>query len=364
MKKKVCIAIHGLAHAGAERVATSWANYLTRHGHNVFFLVYACNEDAYALDARIRVIPVASSLEDYIRMPKPKQLLRIRKIIRSERPDLVISMLPRMQITMMLATLGMRFKRIETIRNNPWDDCDVAGKRKLWDLCFRRSDAIIVQTQEQSLYFPEKMRKKVVVISNPISPVFAQTQKVYRGEGIRRFVAVARINAQKNYPMMVRAFAKVAQKNPECTLDVYGAGLEEAVQELQKLIDTLGMQDHIQLCGWRPDISERLTTYDAFLMSSNYEGMPNALAEAMAKGMVCLSTDCRTGPKDMIDSGVNGFLAAAGNEQSFAEGIQAITQMSLQQCAAMGAAAREKILLMCSEENTLARLKRLIESEV
>jgi glycosyltransferase involved in cell wall biosynthesis len=92
--------------------------------------------------------------------------------------------------------------------------------------------------------------------------------------------------------------------------------------------------------------------------------MPNALAEAMAMGLVCLSTDCKTGPKDMIDSGVNGFLAATGDEQSFADGILAITEMDLRQCAAMGAAARDKILHMCSEENTLARLKLLIESQV
>jgi glycosyltransferase involved in cell wall biosynthesis len=363
-KKKVCIAIHGLAYAGAERVASSWANYLTQQGHDVFVLVYACSEDTYSLDPRVRVIPVADTREAYFRMSKVKQLLGIRSIIRKEQPRLLISFLPKMQITMMLATLGMRLKRVETIRNNPWIDKDVEGRRFLWDLCFHRSDAIIVQTKEQSLYFSKKMRKKAVVISNPISPVFAQKQKAYCGDGIRKFVAVARINTQKNYPMMLRAFAKVAQKNPDCTLDVYGTGAPEAQQELQVLIDTLGMKDNIRLCGWQPDISDRLTTYDAFLMSSDYEGMPNALAEAMAMGLVCLSTDCKTGPKDMIDSGVNGFLAATGDEQSFADGILAITEMDLRQCAAMGAAARDKILHMCSEENTLARLKLLIESQV
>jgi glycosyltransferase involved in cell wall biosynthesis len=99
-------------------------------------------------------------------------------------------------------------------------------------------------------------------------------------------------------------------------------------------------------------------------MSSDYEGMPNALAEAMATGLVCLSTDCRTGPKDMIDSGRSGFLAKTGDVQSFADGISKILQMDSQQCAAMGVAAREKILEMCSEENTLARLKQLIDTEL
>ena len=128
------------------------------------------------------------------------------------------------------------------------------------------------------------------------------------------------------------------------------------------MIAQLGMEERIHLCGWRKDIDEILTSYDAFLMSSDYEGMPNALAEAMAAGMVCLSTDCKTGPKDMIDHGKNGFLAKTGDVQSFAEGIEAISRMNRQQCAAMGKAAKEKILEMCSAENTLVRLKQLIES--
>ena len=363
-KKKICIAIHGLAHAGAERVAASWANYLAKQGHNVFVLVYAPNGDSYDLDDSVQVVPVADTREAYFRLPKQKQLMGIRRIIREQQPEILISFLPKMQITMMLATLGMGLKRIETVRNNPWIDKDVEGKRFLWNLCFRRSDAIIVQTEEQSLYFPEGLRKKSVVISNPVSRDFSQGQKVYCGDMIRKFVAVARINAQKNYPLMVSAFAKATKDIPGCTLDIYGAGSPEAEQAMTCLIKELGVEDKVYLRGWTRNISEVLLSHDAFLMSSDYEGMPNALAEAMAAGLVCLSTDCKTGPKDMIDSGRNGFLAATGDVDSFAEGIRAIMAMDSRQCGAMGAAAREKILNMCSEENTLLRLKRLVESEL
>jgi glycosyltransferase involved in cell wall biosynthesis len=362
--KKICIAIHGLAHAGAERVAASWANYLVKQGHDVFVLVYACSKDIYDLDEKVKVIPLADTREAYFRLAKPRQLLRIRKLIRQERPQIIISFLPKMQISMMLATLGMRVKRIETVRNNPWIDKDVEGKRFLWNLCFQRSDAIIVQIKEQSLYFSKRLQEKSVVISNPISREFVKQQKVYSSEGVCKFVAVARVNTQKNYPMMIRAFTKATKENPACTLDIYGAGSPEAIRKLQTLISQLGMEDKIHLCGWKQDISKLLPSYDAFLMSSDYEGMPNALAEAMASGLICLSTDCKTGPKDMIDSGKSGFLAKTGDEESFAKGIEKITQMNMQQCIAMGTAAREKILTMCSEKNTLARLKQLIETEV
>ena len=361
--KKICIAIHGLSRAGAERVATSWANYLVSWGHPVSIVVYAHSTDSYDLDARVRIVPLADTSEQYFALSKLEQLSRIRKTIRRESPDVLISFLPKMQISMMLGTMGLRMKRIETIRNNPWIDTDVVGKRFLWDLCFRKSDRIVVQTEEQSLYFPEKLRKKCVVISNPVSGGFSAKQKKYNGK-VRKFVAVARINKQKNYPLMIRAFSQAAERNPGCTLDIYGAGVPEILRDVEALIEQLGMKEYIRLCGWRKDIAELLPEYDAFLMSSDYEGMPNALAEAMAAGLVCLSTDCRTGPKDMIDSGRSGFLAKTGDVQSFADGISKILQMDSQQCAVMGMAAREKILTMCSEENTLVRLKQLIDTEL
>lgn len=360
--KKICIAIHGLAHAGAERVAATWSNYLVSQGHSVVVLVYAHDEDSYDLDDRVKIVPIADTQEEYASLSKGKQLLRMRRIIRDESPEIVISFLPKMQINMMLATIGMRIKRIETVRNNPWTDTDVVGKRLLWNLCFHRSDNIIVQTKEQLLYFSRRLQRKCVVICNPVSNDFSANQKVYDNEETNKFVAVARINPQKNYPMMIRAFAQIAEKNNSCTLDIYGGGTPEALQDLRNLIERLGMGENIRLCGWRRDISELLVFYDAFLLSSNYEGMPNALAEAMAAGLVCLSTDCRTGPKDMIDSGTNGFLADTGNEQSFAEGIEAVTRMNLQQRIAMGNEARKKILTMASRENTLERLNQLIGS--
>lgn len=360
--KKICIAIHGLSHAGAERVAASWASYLAKQGHDVFVTMYGRSEITYDLDTNVRVLPIADDREAYFQMPIFKKLQAIRKIIKREKPEILLSFLPKMQITMMLATWGMKIKRIETVRNNPWTDTDVAGKRFLWNLCFHRSDAIVVQTKEQAQYFPQKLQKKIAVISNPVSKDLADQQKIYQDAGIRKFVSVARINQQKNYPMMIRAFAKAIAQNPRCRLDIYGTGEPEMVHQLQELIDRLGMDQNITLCGWRKDVTAMLPGYDAFLMSSNYEGMPNALAEAMTTGLVCLSTDCKTGPKDMIDHGINGYLAETGNEESFEEGIRKIMQMDLAQCTAMGAAAREKILAMCSEENTLVRLNQLIEN--
>lgn len=362
--KRICIAIHGLYQSGAERVAASWANYLAECGHCVTVMVYAQTETSFALNDRVRVLPLADTQEQYYQWPKLRQLSAIRKLMLREKPQIVISFLPKMQISIMLATLGLPIKRVETIRNNPWLDTDAAGKRFLWNRCFRTGDLILVQTKEQSEFFSKSLQKKCEVVSNPLSGCFVENRKSYGQTPITKFVAVARMYPQKNYPLMIRAFAQVVQNHPECTLDIYGAGSPQQIQQLQKLTASLGVGDSIRLCGWTKEISRLLLQYDAFLMSSDYEGMPNALAEAMATGLVCLSTDCRTGPKDMIATGKNGFLSKTGDVDSFAEGIETILNMDQQQCAEMGRLARESILQLCSEENTLARLNHLIETRV
>ena len=359
--KRVMIAIHALSFDGAEKVAAMWANYLSKKGCKVACLVHHRLKVEQKLDNDIEVFAIAETADQYLKKSAMQRLCATRKIVKSYAPDVIISLLPKMQMLVMLATFGMSYMRIETIRNNPWLDTDVGKRRPLWNMCFRRSDWIILQTEEQGEYFSNKMRKKSVVIRNPILHI--PTQKIYEEHYVRNFVAVGRLSGQKNYLMMIRDFAQIEKENPCCTLDIYGNGSPESIETLQTLIDQAGMHDKIRLCGWIRNIPETLTQYDAFLMSSNYEGMPNALAEAMSVGLICLSTDCKTGPRDMIDSGVNGFLAKTGDEQSFAEGIEAIIKLNLQQRIAMGAAARAKILEMCSEENTLAWLQQLIEVE-
>lgn len=360
--KRILIAIHALSFDGAEKVAAMWANYLSSNGYQVAFLVRYRLKEEQILDNHIKIFPIAETTDDYHSLSMVQRLIRTRKITKVFAPHMIISFLPKMQLLVMMATLGIKCKRLETIRNNPWLDKDVGRKRLLWNICFLRSNRIILQTEEQSEYFPTWMQKKCVVIRNPIFQT--NEAKQYINSYTRKFIAVGRLSEQKNYSLMINAFAQATRNMSSCSLDIYGLGSAAYTLDIQKQIDAAGLHECVMLHGRTDCVQEKLLCCDAFLMSSDYEGMPNALAEAMAAGLVCLSTDCKTGPKDMIDSGINGILAKTGDVRSFAEGIESILKMDPQQCAAMGMAAREKILTMCSEENTLVRLKRLIESEM
>lgn len=360
--KRVLIAIHALSFDGAEKVAAMWGNYLSQNGYQVAFLVRYRRKEEQSLDKSIKVYSIADTNEHYQAVSAIRRLQIVRQNVKAFAPNLIISFLPKMQLLMMLATWGIKCKRFETVRNNPWVDTDVGRKRPLWHLCFRRCDRIILQTEEQAEYFPKRMKKKCVVIRNPI---LAETAVKQYPEGYpRKFIALGRVSQQKNYPLMVEAFAKATANVEDCTLEIYGVGSESYTAFVQKQIDTAGLRDKIILKGRTDCVQEKLLCHDAYFMSSDYEGMPNALAEAMSAGLVCLSTDCKTGPKDMIDHGKNGLLAKTGDVGSFTEGIETILKMDRERCSQMGRQARASILSMCSEENTLARLKLEIESEV
>ena len=174
-------------------------------------------------------------------------------------------------------------------------------------------------------------------------------------------MAAGRIVPQKNYSMMINAFSLANKEYPGITLDIFGTGDANELRKLTTQIEDLGLGQNIRLNGRCDNIIDEYLSHDAFLMTSDFEGMPNALLEAMASAMICLSTKCKTGPKDMIDHMKNGFLSPVGDINSFANMIKSIICMPQAERQIMGDAAKRKITDMCSYENTLRHLMNIFE---
>lgn len=360
--KKILVAIGRLAGGGAERVVSVWTNQLVEKGYDVSLLLYGRSENEYPLNEEVQVYTVAKTYKEYQALGYFQRLRRMRKAVKEIKPDVVINFLPRMQIWMMIACFGLKMKRIETVRVSPWEICKSNKiERLLWKKCFSRANAIVIQTQEQAEYFNQKIQKKCVVIPNPIAQQYKDNPKTEYSEQITRFVAAGRITPQKNYPLMIKAFQKVCEKNGDITLSIYGSGDEEYTQKMQSLVDETGLSSRIQLMGRTTDMPSILRSADAFLMTSDFEGMPNALAEAMATGLVCISTNCRTGPRDLIDDEKSGYLVQVGNEEELVKAIEKATTLTQKEAMEIGKSAREKVLELCGEENSLKKLIDLIE---
>ena len=359
--KKVLFSIGNLIGGGAERVVALWCGILAEKGYDVALYMAHRADGEYYVDPRVKIASTASSQKEFMAMSKTDRFKKNRRFIKGFAPDVIINFLPKMQIKMLVTSFGIPARRRETIRNNPWIDTDVGRLRPLWNLCFKRADAIIVQTAEQAEYFSSREKKKCTVIHNPISAAFRDAKREEYAARATRFTAAGRLNTQKNFPMLIEAFSRVAKDNTDICLDIYGNGSDEYTAYLQQCIDKEGMSRQIILKGRTDDVCAALMEHDCFIMSSDYEGMPNALAEAMATGMVCISTDCKTGPCDMIENGKNGYLSKTGNADDMERAIRQVLSMSKEDIEGMGKAARKSILELCDDEKNIKKLIEVIE---
>ena len=128
---------------------------------------------------------------------------------------------------------------------------------------------------------------------------------------------------QKNQKMMIRAFAKVLERYPDYQLVIYGEGPSR--EELENLVKELGIEANVSLPGNMTRLHEQMKDAAAFLLSSDYEGMPNALIEAMCMGLACISTKV-SGATDLIVDHENGILTEVDNEAEFERAIRELIE--------------------------------------
>ena len=126
---------------------------------------------------------------------------------------------------------------------------------------------------------------------------------------------------QKNHPMMIEAFSRLAEEFPDKNVYIYGEGSKR--EELQSLIDSLGMSERILLPGNSNKIFDVMHEYEYFVMCSDYEGLSNALLEAMISGMVCATT-AWNGVEEFVDDGVNGYLTPVGDIDSLSDKLRTV----------------------------------------
>lgn len=357
----IVFTISQLGGGGAERVVSVWASALVTQGMDVSIVLMHRQEDEYDIDPRVNVVALGATKEEYLSMKYARRLMMLRKTIKKLAPTTLINFLPRMQVMVYIATLGMKLYRIETIRNNPWKIYTSKNwESMIWNRCFDKADRVIVQTSGQKDFFSKKVVKKSVLIPNPINDVYTRFFDKEHKDKVYRFIAAGRLHPQKNYPMMIKAFAAACQSNKNICLDIYGSGDANYTKALESLISSLGMTDRICLRGKTANLVNEYHAGDAYIMSSDYEGMPNALAEAMASELVCVSTDCPTGPNDLIIDGDTGYLVPVGDINALARKIITISSMSAQERKRMTEKAREFVLRFCSEKNSLQQLLQIL----
>lgn len=231
-----------------------------------------------------------------------------QKSYKNDRPDVVIAFMLEVYCVTLASLIGVSVPVISSERIDPHFFGRAKGLLR-W-LLLRRTTHLVVQTVRIKDFYSAKLQSRTTIIPNPVTDkVFSLTPTLKQ----KRIIAVGRLAYQKNYPMMFRAFAKVHHDFPDWQLVVYGNGPQK--DEIRGVIERLGMEGHIILAGKSDHVVEEMNKSSLFVMSSDYEGMSNALLEAVCVGLPVISTDV-SGARDLITEGVNGYIVPVGNERA------------------------------------------------
>lgn len=311
---KIMFYISTICNGGAARVMSNLANKLSERGHDCTLVTTFLAEDEYILASNVERIslyekkPTGSWLLTNIEITK-----QLRKQVVSKKPDLLVSFLAEPNFRAAIATIGTKTKVILSVRNDPnWEYRDTLPTF-LARYLFRRADGMVFQTEDAQRWFPKSIQQKSQIIFNAVKEDFYDIELPQLRTGI---VATGRLRMQKNHAMLVRAYAKIANKITD-DLYIYGAGDSS---ELKKLSIELGVGNRVHLPGQTMNVKNAIKSAKLYVLSSDFEGMPNALMEAMAMGLPCISTDCPCGgPRALFTEDMRQFLIPVGNADILAE---------------------------------------------
>lgn len=357
--KKILFVVPTLSGGGAERVVSIWANELSKLNCNVFILVFYRVKDEYNLDSNVNVTSLYENEETYHKHSKVSKTFALRKELKKIKADIIIPFIVYVGIWVMLVSINLPGKIIQTVRMDPKYKKHSRLMKWASYLSIVFAYRCFVQNCQQLFFFPKWLRKKIVIFPNPIANEFTDNKKEFEAGRIRKIITVGRLAPQKNHKLLIDAFYDVYQHNKDISLTIYGEGSMQV--ELESYINNFGLTEVISLPGRTKNIISELLKHDLFILSSDFEGMPNALMEAMALGLPVISTDCDTGPSELIEDEHNGLLVPVGDKEKLITGIENMIS-NPKHAIVLGSNARNLIINEYSAQRNALRLYIYLES--
>ncbi|MCH5327913.1 MAG: glycosyltransferase family 4 protein [Coprobacter sp.] len=341
---KLLFCIPSMCGGGAERVMALVCNGLCARGHEVVLATDTAVECFYLLDGRIRVVSLYPPFRERRSLPEKicynlfRLYPRIRSVIRQERPDAVVSFLYILNPKVLLASRFLNIpvvscEHINFINGRTW----LKTVRRIW--INRLADRVTVLTQRDADYLQGRLNR-VTVMPNPVSfPVCADVDTPRR----KTVLAVGNLNAsrRKGFPGLIEAWGRIAAKYPDWTLCIAGRGTPENRAVLESRIAASGAEMQIRLLGEVREMQPLYRESALFVLSSENEGFPMALVEAMSQGCACVSFDIATGPREIIGGDDDGVLVPAGDFSALAGALERLmSDEALRRSTGARAAAR------------------------
>lgn len=310
--KTLLFYINAIHDGGAERVLLQLAKRFAACGYRAVVVTSFVDQWEYPVPEGVERLSIEQAQIPQSRLRRNLSRIKaLRRLIREYKPAALISFMAEPNFRAVLASRFLPVKTIVSVRNDPEREYGGRLGRIIGKWLLPLADGCVFQTEQAKNWFPKRLQKRSKIIMNQVDERFFQVT----GTGENGYVMTAgRLTAQKNQALLIRAFAAIAG-NVEEELRIYGEG--ELRQSLEALIAQLGMEGRIRLMGASDDMPAALAGCKLFVLPSDFEGMPNALLEAMAAGRCCVSTACPCGgPEAVIKNGVNGLLVPVGAEEA------------------------------------------------
>lgn len=313
---KIVLVIPTLMQGGAERVISILANEWAKKGHEVTLVLLVKSSKFYELDQRVNCVQFDLDVTHGTfkkALGYGKLLLQIRKQIKKCKPDFVLSFLDQYNILTLLATRFLKVKVFISDRANPYEK--IAGSIEfLKKKVYKFSDGIIAQTSLAKEVLSAKTKhKNIRIIPNPVF-IHTVNNKVEKENII---LSVGRLVREKAQHFLLDMISEIDE--PGWKLVILGDG--PLRDQLEEKIKHLNIADKVILKGQVSEVGEWLEKSSIFVFSSISEGFPNALVEAMAVGLPCVSFDCDAGPKDVIINNQNGILIPVGDVEALTRNV-------------------------------------------
>jgi GalNAc-alpha-(1->4)-GalNAc-alpha-(1->3)-diNAcBac-PP-undecaprenol alpha-1,4-N-acetyl-D-galactosaminyltransferase len=317
LRSRLLLIVGSLQAGGAERQLSEMANYWSARGIQVTLATWHGPEveDFYILDRTIERVHLGVS-GSRVRLLSLigviGGIMRLRRLIRTSRPNTVLSFIDVSNVCSIVAAAGLGVRVVVAERTHPALRRSMSLPwRWLRRLCYRHADVVVAQTRDAAGWLERKCRARVSVIPNALRQL---PDLECRREPL--IVAVGRLTTEKGFDLLLHAFQRLCRQFPQWRVCVLGEGTE--LDALMRLSEELELAPRVEFVGEVREVDRWLARASLLVHPSRREGFPNAVLEAMGMGLAVICANCRAGPSELIQDGINGRLVPVDDVDALA----------------------------------------------
>lgn len=313
---KIMFVHHEFTYGGASKSLAFWLNTLDEAGADLSIVTYKSSKKSlYDLPSNLNIITPINRPD----LPILKRIVDLKTVVYAAvkiKPVIIISLMPVNSFYAYIASKFISANVIVSERGCPSEKLGVIDKIRQWTM--NHADGAVFQTVGARNYYSKKTQMTSIVLPNPAETSADEVDFKLRKDEI---VYVGRFEMKnKRHDVMLNVLQSILEHDSGIILNCFGDGPD--LELVKEITEKMGLSDNVHYWGRVDEVQQLLENYKYFIFTSDYEGIPNALIEAMLAGMVCVSTDCKPGgARLIIEDQKNGLLLERGDVQGLSSAL-------------------------------------------